>query len=191
MSLASTCTWAMRRAVLAPILAIVLLASGCASITGSELQNISVQTADQTGALVSGADCKLTNDKGTWTTKAPGFVMVMRSGEDLAVHCTAEDREPAMARAVSRANGGMVGNILFGGVVGAVIDNERGTGYDYPEALRVVFGTTLVIDKKDDVPGAAPMPQVSAPQQPSTSPAASSPSQGTTLDDLKDLLPRR
>ena len=160
--------------------------AGCATITGSPTQSISVDTVDRTGTRVTGAECRLTNDKGTWTTKTPMHVSVGRSGEDLSVHCTADGLEPGLVKVVSRANGGMVGNVVFGGVVGALVDNS-GAGYDYPSIVRVVMGASLVLDKRDEDPNATPPPAAASP-----APAATPVSTGgraTTMDDLKDLLP--
>jgi hypothetical protein len=122
--------------------------SGCASITGTEMQNLSLLASDKEGGSVAGADCKLSNDKGNWTAKPPAIAMVQRSAEDLIVHCDARDQPPGIARAISRANSAMFGNILFGGGIGAMIDHSKGTAYDYPSQIRVVFGATIVVDKK-------------------------------------------
>lgn len=163
---------------------------GCASITGSDMQSLLVETVDSSGATVSGAECRLSNNKGTWVTKSPGSVVVNRSGEDLQVRCTAEGYEPGLVKAVSRINGGMVGNIVFGGVIGAVVDNS-GAGYDYPQRLRVMLGAVRVVDKRDEAPGSTPTPDSIASTPPSAAPAPASakPVSATTMDDLNDLLP--
>lgn len=144
------------------VLALVVLAAGllpgCASITGSELQLLSLQASDKDGAPVAGADCKLSNDKGTWYAKPPASPTVTRSAEDLTVNCEAAGQTPGTVRAISRANAGMAGNILFGGLVGVMIDHNRGTAYDYPSTISVIFGANKVIDKNDDS-GASPAAQ--------------------------------
>jgi hypothetical protein len=48
-------------------------------------------------------------------------------------------------------------------IIGAVIDHSRGTAYDYPSMIGVVFGASRTIDKNDDFgakasPSAAPAP---------------------------------
>lgn len=128
----------------------VAVLPGCATITGSETQNISIQATDASGAPVAGAECKFTNDKGTWRAKPPAIAVVVRSAEDLLVQCEAERQAAGTLRAISRANSGMIGNIIFGGGIGAMIDHSKGTAYDYPSMLRVIFGATLVVDKKDE-----------------------------------------
>jgi hypothetical protein len=169
------------RALLAALLACAALSSGCATITGSETQNISVETHDASGPI-AGAECRLTNNNGNWTVKTPGVAAVRKSSEDLLVRCEMQDREPGTARVISKVNAGMFGNIVFGGAVGAVIDHSRGTAYDYPTQLRVVLGTSRVIEG-EDVKSAMPVP--------AAAPPASRPAGQATLDDLDGLLKPR
>ena len=43
----------------------------------------------------------------------------------------------------------MWGNIVFGGGIGAIIDHNKGNGYNYPDQLPVVMGKSVVVDRKD------------------------------------------
>lgn len=141
------------------VIAAAGLASGCASITGSEMQSVSVTTHTESGSSVDKAKCTLRNDKGSWETTTPAFVGVRRSSEDLTVECSREGHPPGLLRAISRAAGGMFGNIIFGGGIGAIIDHNKGTGYDYPDVLKVVFGKSTTMDRQDQnagTPQAAP-----------------------------------
>lgn len=126
---------------------------GCASLTGSEIQNLSLTVSDGKSQPVKEAQCTLKNDKGTWQAKAPGIVDVRRSSEDLLVECRNEGMPNGILRAISRAAGGMFGNIIFGGGIGAIIDHNKGTGYNYPDNLPVVMGQSVVVDraKQDEV----------------------------------------
>lgn len=141
------------------VIAAAGLTSGCASITGSEMQSVSVTTHTESGSSVDKAKCTLRNDKGSWETTTPAFVGVRRSSEDLTVECSREGHPPGLLRAISRAAGGMFGNIIFGGGIGAIIDHNKGTGYDYPDVLKVVFGKSTNIDRQEQnasTPQAAP-----------------------------------
>jgi len=129
--------------------ALLILSSGCASITQSEFQRVSV-TASHEGKALKDADCSLTNDKGSWTVKAPGQIDVHKSAENLSVVCKKEGLVDGLLAAVSRAAGSMFGNILFGGGIGALIDHNKGTGYDYPNALPVQMGKAVTVDKNDE-----------------------------------------
>ncbi len=59
---------------------------GCASITGSRNQPISV-TATLEGKPVVGANCELLNDKGKWYVTTPGSVVILKSFQDLTATC--------------------------------------------------------------------------------------------------------
>lgn len=128
------------------------LASGCASITGSEMQTVQVSTLTQSGEEVDKADCALSNAKGTWHVTTPSLATVHRGSEDMQVQCNKKNLAQGSARLISRANGGMYGNIIFGGVVGAVIDNAKGNGYSYPDNVRVVMGESIVLDRNSSAP---------------------------------------
>lgn len=136
----------MKKKVLA--LSLLVGLSGCASITSSELQTVSLTAKDADGNAIDKVDCVLKNDKGEWKATAPAQVSVHRSAEDLDVTCKKEGLVDGLLKAVSRAAGGMWGNIVFGGGIGAIIDHNKGTGYNYPDALPVRMGQSDVVDRK-------------------------------------------
>lgn len=139
----------MKQRSLLTLAVVAMLGSGCASITQSELQRLSV-TAAQDGKPIKDTECSLTNDRGTWNVKAPGQVDVRKSGENLSVVCKKEGLVDGLLTAVSRAAGSMFGNIIFGGGIGALIDHNKGVGYDYPTNLPVEMGKAVLVDKKDE-----------------------------------------
>ena len=130
------------------LVAIALVASGCSSITQSEMQPVSL-TATYEGKPVE-ADCKINNDKGNWAARTPSNVSVRKSNEDLEVACKKEGMPDGILKAISRAAGSMFGNIIFGGGIGAIIDHNKGTGYDYPNQLAVRMGESVIVDKKNE-----------------------------------------
>jgi len=127
-------------------------ASGCATITSSDMQSVALTAVDQQNKPVEGAACKLHNDKGNWEAKTPSLVSVRRSSEDLSVECSKEGQPNGILKAISRAAGGMFGNIIFGGGIGAIIDHSRGTGYNYPDALPVEMGKSRIVDRRESEP---------------------------------------
>ena len=129
---------------------VALALGGCATITSSEYQPISVSTYDKDGARVDKAECVLSNDKGSWEMRTPGFAQVHRSSQDLLVQCRKEGQPEGTARAISRVGAGMFGNIVFGGGVGAIIDHTKGTAYNYPDAVNVRMGSMAIFDRQDD-----------------------------------------
>ncbi len=140
----------------------MVLMTGCASITGTTGQNVSVETRSKDGKAVIGASCELTNSKGKWFVNTPGSVGIRRSNDDLLIICTKEGFEPGRANAISDTKGSMFGNILFGGGIGAIIDHNQGTAYEYPTLLQIILGA---ITKIETIP-----PEAGG--QPATEPAA-------------------
>ena len=155
----------------------MLALTGCASVMNETTHGMKVETKSATGEVVAGAECKFSNDYGTSTGKSGDVVVVRRSNKDLEIVCKAPNNADANGRAVSRTNGGMWGNILIGGGIGAVIDHNRGTAYTYPTWVQLVFGKTLNFDRRDEKDGqptpstegvvaAAPAPVVAAASAP-------------------------
>jgi len=131
-----------------------LLLSGCASITGTQTQPVSIQ-ATQGNQIISGATCTLTNDAGQWFVKTPGSVTVRKSTADLFVEC-AKDGVTGQVKAVSRANNNVWGNVFAGGLIGYAIDRNSGAGFDYPETVTVILGGKLGMMSSSGVAGVAP-----------------------------------
>ena len=134
--------------------------AGCASIVNGQNQPVSVETRDDSGA-VAGANCKLSNNKGSWYLTTPGSTTVQRSYEDLAIHCTKDSSEPGFASVKSSTKAMAFGNIIFGGVIGAAVDVGTGAAYDYPALITVLMGKNTTV--------APPAPEAAAP---TTSPVA-------------------
>ncbi len=123
------------------------LFGGCATITSSETQSLTLNAKSAEGKTIESAKCTLKNDKGSWEMTSPGVVNVRRSAEDLMVECKKDGIGEGFLRAISRAAGGMWGNIVFGGGIGAIIDHSKGTGYNYPDHLPVQMGQTVTVDR--------------------------------------------
>ncbi|HWU33833.1 MAG TPA: hypothetical protein VN023_01290 [Methylovorus sp.] len=137
--------------LLTSLLASSAFISGCATITKDANQSVQIETFSADNQPIKGVRCSAKNDRGTWVTYTPGSVSVHRSGENLEVHCEMEDKPSGDGTVISRANGGMFGNILIGGGIGAIIDHNKGTAYTYPAWINVVMGQHLVYDRKDEV----------------------------------------
>ncbi len=127
----------------------VISLGGCSTLTGSEIQSVSVQSREKAGNEVSGAACELTNSKGKWFVTTPGSVTIRRSNDDMIVACTKQGLETGNASVESATKGSMFGNIVFGGGVGAIIDHSKGTAYEYPNLIQVVMGMFTKINAPD------------------------------------------
>jgi len=145
----------MKKLLLAVVIGLVSLTTGCASIVTGQNQSLSVETR-QKGKQVVGANCKLSNNKGIWYVITPGSTTVQRSYEDLAVRCEKDGIDPGIANVKSSTKAMAFGNIIFGGIIGAGVDMASGSAYDYPSLITVEMGETSLI---------APPPKAEATQQ--------------------------
>jgi hypothetical protein len=143
--------------------------SGCASITGSDVQGIRVTTLEKSGEEIAGVRCKLANDKGAWAVDTPGEVQVRRSNNAITVSCEKAPLPAGHASVPSITRDAMYGNILFGGLIGAAIDHSSGAAYEYSTHVSVVMGgfntvtaappmTNVRNRMKHDKPGDLPEP---------------------------------
>lgn len=110
---------------------VVLSLCACASITSGTTQSIAVDTKP------AGAECRLTNDKGSWTMgETPSSISVHRSGGALSVNCN-KGRLKGIETVESHTKGSAFGNIIFGGIIGGAVDMGNGAAYDYPSSVFV------------------------------------------------------
>jgi hypothetical protein len=128
------------------LLSVAAATTGCASIVSGTSQSVSVETRNVDGASVTGANCKLNNNKGTWFVTSPGSTTVNRSFEALDVKCEKQGLEPGIASFKSSTKAMAFGNVLFGGPIGAGVDMASGAAYDYPNLIAVTMGRTQVIE---------------------------------------------
>jgi len=129
------------------------LSVGCASIVNDTTQPMKVETKRLDGTVVTGAECSVSNDYGSISVKSGTTSQVRRSSKDLDITCKDPSNPDAVGRAISRANAGMAGNIIFGGGIGAIIDHNKGTAYTYPTWVQLVFGRTLMFDRSSEKDG--------------------------------------
>jgi uncharacterized protein YceK len=106
--------------------------SGCASITESKNQSMSVNTGDVTGAM-----CTLSNSKGSYfVNSTPGTVLVRNACDPLAISCTKKGyvpANPAAGTVQDKAKSMAWGNLVFGGIIGIAVDRSTGAGCQYPQ----------------------------------------------------------
>jgi len=127
----------IRTLVCAMATAIAVLTTGCATVSGSPNQTVSILTKNQKGEDVSEAKCELNNDKGRWYLTTPGSTMVQRSNEDMKIVCEKAGHDTGRKNVVSEVKGSMYGNIILGGGIGAIIDHSNGSAYEYPSIVHI------------------------------------------------------
>lgn len=105
------------------ILGLLFLTGGCASVVGEDTQTVSVDTPG-----CQGAKCRLTNSQGTYFVKStPETIVINKAYSDMNMTCE-KDGETATSVHMSQANAATFGNILLGGIPGALIDGGSGPG---------------------------------------------------------------
>jgi hypothetical protein len=116
--------------------------TGCASIVSGTSQVVSVETLQSAGR-VDGASCKLENSKGVYYVTTPGTVTVHRAYGDMNVKCEKPGYPIGLALIKSSTKGMVVGNILFGGLIGVGVDAASGAAYDYPVLFQIMMHDAL------------------------------------------------
>ena len=118
-----------------PLLVFVVFLSGCASITAGTTQSVAVDTNPQRPA-----ECRLSNEKGTWFVRTPGTTTVTKANGPLSASCSTTDGWGGSAAVQSTTAGAAFGNILAGGIIGAAVDMSSGAAYVYPAQIIVPLG---------------------------------------------------
>lgn len=122
---------------------------GCATITTDANQMIQITAQDKSSQDINGAVCELKNKRGQWQLETQGTTEVHKSADNLLVKCSKEGMKDGQGTLISRANAGLWGNILIGGGIGAIIDHNKGTAYNYPSWIKIIMGDNLMFDKSD------------------------------------------
>lgn len=136
--------------------AALLALSGCATISGSPTQAISITAVDAAGQPVNGMRCRLANGKADYFGSTPMYdVQVLRSGSDLEIECR---RGAQVARATAYARSAALDGTLLlpGGGAAALIDRLSGYAYAYPRMMLLRVGADLTFDDAAPPPAAGP-----------------------------------
>jgi hypothetical protein len=98
--------------------------------------------------------------------------MISRSNDDLTVTCRKDGFENGRAGVVSNTKGSMFGNIILGGGIGAIVDHNNGSAYEYPSFVQVVMGSNIIVgEKREEAPQNQNTMMGGAPSAPSTKPS--------------------
>jgi len=114
----------------------MVLLVGCASVTGTSLQPVSVTAVCEGTKVVKEAGCTVMNDKGQWFVSTPGSTMIQKSYGDLSVACKKGSSSGVLV-VKSSSNSNVWGNILAGGIIGYAVDANTGAGFNYPNMITV------------------------------------------------------
>ena len=120
---------------LALAVGLICLLSGCASLVNDDSQEVSVRLMCGPKTLM--ATCHLQNDKGRWTLSTPGTIRVVNDTSSLEITCRGQYVPSFTVSAMPMPSVALLGNLLFGGVVGAEVDVYNNTGLKYPENIDI------------------------------------------------------
>jgi hypothetical protein len=121
--------------VLGLVIGVSALMSGCASLVNEDTQDVSVRL--MCGSKTVMATCHLQNDKGRWTLSTPGTTRVVNDNSSLEISCRGQYVPAFTVSALPMPSVALLGNLLFGGVVGAAFDVYNNTGMKYPENIDI------------------------------------------------------
>jgi hypothetical protein len=105
---------------------VAVLTTGCASIVHQTTQQIPV-ASNPPGAAVTVACGDVNNDPKLLT---PTVVTVHRKPKLCAISLTKDGYQSAEVALARKMSGWYLGNILFGGIIGLIVDAANGAMYD-------------------------------------------------------------
>jgi hypothetical protein len=110
-----------------------MFTSGCASIVSGNTQTITVETPP-----VTNAQCSLFNGKERWfINSTPGSTVINRSYQELNIECQKLGYRSAAQTVHSTLKPMVLGNVLFGGLIGVGVDSIDGAAFMYPTNIQI------------------------------------------------------
>jgi hypothetical protein len=128
-----------------------MLSAGCATVTGTPMQPVSIQAVDAFDRPIDGMRCRIANSAADYFGTTPMYdLQVRRSSSDLEVECR---RGALLARATAVSRGThLLSAMMPGGTAAMIIDHVTGYRYSYPSRLKLRVGEHLVFDPDVAVP---------------------------------------
>lgn len=113
--------------------AVAALLTGCASIVSDDDTKTHIATNPEV------AQCELTGKNFQLVVNSPGTVILPARAAPITVACETDGYKTTTAQLDTSVDGWIFGNIILGGVIGAVIDGARGAGMKYPEEIIIAL----------------------------------------------------
>ncbi len=129
--------------------------AGCATVSVTSTQDITVHALDGRERPVAGLTCAASNEHGEQAFTSPSAtVTVRRSFSELEIECRRGNEEVAKATVVPRRDRLEQALIPFGSVAVA-IDHLTGRLYSYPTVVRIRIGKHLRFEHSTEAQAAA------------------------------------
>jgi hypothetical protein len=125
----------VRRAGLALAVVTVAALSGCATITKSSSQTVTIDTRPP------GAVCVLTRGgkKFAIVNPTPGAISVEKSSDAISISCTRDGYLETAGTLESSFQAMTFGNIIFGGLIGVAVDAASGAMHEYQPLITITL----------------------------------------------------
>lgn len=142
----------------AAVLGSAALLASCSTIIEGSTDKVNVTTSPQ----VQNARCDLKNGRGQWDVSSPGTTQVKKSKTDLQINCQDPVNGATGTKTIeSDVDAWYFGNIIFGGIIGLIVDPSTGSMWKYQSDVTVVLNEPVNL-----LPAPAPVqpqPQLGAP----------------------------
>jgi hypothetical protein len=115
--------------------ALVLLTTGCATLTKGTQQTITVATDPPGAACTMSRDAKAV----AVVNPTPGSMPIEKGAGTISILCKKQGYQDAAGVLASEFQAMTFGNILFGGVVGIVVDAASGAMHRYPDRVTITL----------------------------------------------------
>lgn len=116
-----------------PALCLICLLSGCASIVSDNKSVTYLETVPEA------CKCELHGQDFKRVVNTPNSISLPSEAAPITIACSAPGYKRTTATLDTKADGWIWGNILFGGVIGAVIDGAKGSGFKFPPKYSLVL----------------------------------------------------
>lgn len=114
-------------------LCVLLTLCGCASIVSDNKSVTYLETTPEA------CKCELHGQDFTRVVTTPDSISLPSEAAPLTIACTAPGYKRTTATLDTAADGWIWGNIIFGGIVGGVVDAARGAGFKYPAKFSLML----------------------------------------------------
>jgi hypothetical protein len=126
-----------------------LTMSACASIVSDNASTTYIETDPEK------ARCELHGQDFKRVIETPNSINLPSKAAPLTISCSATGYKVTTAKLDTELDGWVFGNIIFGGIVGVVVDVARGAGQKYPPKMSVLLEPERFSDttKRDEFYG--------------------------------------
>lgn len=112
---------------------LVILLPGCASILSGNESTTSIETDPEK------ARCELDGKNFKRVIETPESIRLSAKAAPIKITCTADGYHPATTKMDTSSDGTILANIIFGGVIGIVVDAATQSGMKFPKRISLAL----------------------------------------------------